>query len=86
MGRLASVILVLSFLAHGARAQAVDPAPPTRDSITVAAGQQYEAGGLFTAFMGQGYRSLWTTPIRVPVADLSHWRAPRWGTTSYVTG
>jgi len=24
-------------------------------------------------FMGRGYRNLWTTPIRVPVADLAQW-------------
>ena len=77
MGRLASVILVLSFLAHGAKAQAVDPAPPTRDSITVAAGQQYEAGGLLTDFRGKVYRSLMITGSRGPVAELSHWPATR---------
>ena len=73
MRLFASVVLAFLLLAPGASAQAGDPAPPTRDSMTVVAGQQYEAGGLFTAFMGQGYRSLWTTPIRVPVADLSRW-------------
>jgi len=60
-------------LAPRLSAQAGGPPPPTRDSATVVSGEQYEAGGLFMTFMGRGYRNLWTTPIRVPVADLAQW-------------
>ncbi len=73
MRRFVSVVLACSLLAPSLSAQAGGPAPPTSDSVTVVSGQQYEAGGLFMTFMGRGYRDLWTTPIRVPVADLSLW-------------
>lgn len=41
------------------------------DSVLVTPGAQYTAGPVYRAFMGSGHRALWTTPIRVPVADLS---------------
>ena len=69
-GRLALALLAWGILATGLGAQ-VDPPPlPTEDAVTVVPGARYQAGGLFTSMMGQGYRRLWTTPIRVPVADL----------------
>jgi hypothetical protein len=43
-------------------------APP--DSVTVVAGPHYEAGAFHRWLFGSGYRSLWTTPVRVPVLDL----------------
>ena len=73
VGRFASAVLACSLLAPPLSAQAGGPAPPPRDSITVVSGGEYGAGGLFKAFMGSGYRDLWTTPIRVPVADLARW-------------
>ena len=73
MCRFTSVVLALLMLAPRLSAQAGGPPPPTRDSATVVSGEQYEAGGLFMTFMGRGYRNLWTTPIRVPVADLAQW-------------
>ena len=57
-------------LASGVMAQVPDPVPPPGDSVSVAPGAQYSAGPLYRAFMGSGYRDLWTTPVRVPVADL----------------
>ena len=69
----ASVVLALALLAPGLSAQVGGPPPPTRDSATVVSGEQYAAGGLFMTFMGRGYRNLWTTPIKVPVADLATW-------------
>jgi hypothetical protein len=51
-------------------AQVPDPVPPPGEFVTVAPGAQYSAGPLYRALMGSGYRDLWTTPIRVPVADL----------------
>jgi hypothetical protein len=35
-----------------------------------APGRQYRAGGLHSLLLGREYRSLWTTPITVPVLDL----------------
>jgi hypothetical protein len=40
------------------------------DTVMVAPGAQYGAGPVYRWLMGTGYRDLWTTPIRVPVADL----------------
>ena len=50
-------------------AQVVPPPPPGTDSVTVTPGA-YRASAFYAWLMGGGYRSLWTTPIRVPVADL----------------
>lgn len=52
-------------------AQVVPPPPPGTPTVTVTPGAAYEAGSLYRTLLGGGYRSLWTTPIRVPVADLS---------------
>ena len=73
MRRFASGVLAFSMLAAWLSAQVGGHSPPASDSVTVVSGQQYEAGDLFMTFMGRGYRDLWTTPIRVPVADLSRW-------------
>ncbi len=43
------------------------------DSVTVVPGAQYRAGGLHRFFFGTRYRELWTTPIRVPVLDLTRY-------------
>ena len=45
--------------------------PLLPDSTVIVPGPHYEAGGLYRAFMGAGYRDLWTTGIKVPIADLS---------------
>jgi len=50
-------------------AQVVPPPPPGTDSATVMPGD-YGAGGFYSGLMGSGHRLLWTTPIRVPVANL----------------
>ena len=47
-----------------------NPPQPGADSVTVTPGAAYSASGLYSLLMGHGHRSLWTTPIRVPVADL----------------
>jgi hypothetical protein len=56
-----------------AYAQTRQPPPPrvaSKDSVTLAAGPRYEASGFSRFFLGNTYRDLWTTPIRVPVLDL----------------
>lgn len=40
------------------------------DSVTVVPGAQYRAGDLQSWLLGDRYRELWTTPIRVPVLNL----------------
>jgi len=47
------------------------PARGAAQSDTVVTpGARYEAGGFRSFFAGAGYRALWATPIRVPLADL----------------
>ena len=50
------------------RAQAKDARPG--QTVVVAAGTHYKAGGLHRLFLGDDYRDLWTMPIRVEVLDL----------------
>jgi surface antigen Omp85-like protein len=46
-------------------------AQPASDStVLVRSGPKYGAGGIHQFFFGQAWRELWTTPIRVPVANL----------------
>lgn len=40
-------------------------------TVTVAVAPEFAVGGFYKLWFGQGYRKLWTTPITVPVLDLS---------------
>ncbi len=63
----------LSIGAPSIRAQSTPrpiSSPSPVDSVTLAAGPQYRAGDLHRFFWGNNYRTLWTTPIRVPVLNL----------------
>lgn len=62
---LAAVLALTA--ATGLNAQQFAP----RESVTVVPGAQYKAGGIHRLFFGSHYRSLWLTPIRVPVLRLS---------------
>ena len=70
-------IACVAVLATNARAQAplrpvLDPPPaPGSGPQVVTAGPEYEAGALRRFFLGDGYRDLWTTPVRAPVLDLA---------------
>src|SRR5438046_164997 len=44
-------------------------APTGAESVTVAAGSDYQARWLHRWFFGDTYRDLWATPFRVPVLD-----------------
>jgi hypothetical protein len=71
---LAALAVAVSPLACGgarASAQVVPPPPVGADSATVVPAETYSAGGFYRWLAGSGYRDLWTTPIVVPVADLS---------------
>lgn len=41
-----------------------------RDTVTVVPGARYDAGWMKRWLLGDHYRTLWTTPLRVPVLDL----------------
>jgi hypothetical protein len=70
-GTAVAVLLVLGSLPRPAAAQLKPAPPPESDSVSIAAGAQYEAGGLHQFFFGNSYRDLWKTPVRVPVLDLA---------------
>lgn len=63
-------LVVLGFT-RPAAAQLQHAPSPDDDSVSVAPGAQYAAGGLHQFFFGKSYRSLWKTPLRVPVLDLA---------------
>src|SRR5512140_1129630 len=67
-------ILVVLGGALSASAQEIPPAAPgARGGTTavVVAGRRYAAGPLQRWFLGSTYRTVWTTPVRVDVLDLS---------------
>jgi hypothetical protein len=41
-----------------------------KDSVTVVPSTAYKAGGLHRSILGDNYRDLWATPVKVPVLDL----------------
>jgi hypothetical protein len=57
---LAAAAFFISGFAAALPAQTVEQAP----------GKQFQAGGVYRFFFGNGYRKLWTTPIEVPLLDL----------------
>jgi Omp85 superfamily domain len=69
MSKHASLIAVLTGLvlimpsAAGAQEQ-------TQPQVTIVPGPQYEAGWFGRLLLGDNWRGLWTTPVRVPVLDL----------------
>ncbi len=44
--------------------------PQSQDSVTVVAGPEYSIGGFGRFFLGDQWREVWATPLRVPVLDL----------------
>ena len=46
------------------------PADGRAQEVTVVPGPDYDASGFARFWLGDGWRSLWLTPVRVPVLDL----------------
>ena len=67
---MAGSVLVLAMLPMETFAQMTPPPAPGVDSVSVAPGAHYAAGGLHQFFFGNEYRTLWKTPVRVPVLVL----------------
>src|SRR5215203_3023577 len=61
---ITTAALIAPALAEG---QGVEPA----EQLTIVAGAEYEAGGLKKKLLGSNWRSLWVTPVTVPVWDFS---------------
>lgn len=53
-----------------AQSQASRAPLPAIDSVTVVPGARYEEGGWTRFWLGDNWRDVWTTPIRVPVLDI----------------
>ena len=74
--RLSALLAVTLAGASAAAAQSREPRQPppppivSHDSVTVAASPRYASTGFKRFFLGDTYRDLWTTPVRVPVVDL----------------
>ena len=46
------------------------PVASAQETKVVTVGPEYAAGGAQRFWLGDGYRELWTTPVRLPVLDL----------------
>lgn len=55
-----------------ANAQSASTAVIGRESVTVVAGPDYQAGGFHRKLLGDNYREVWLAPIKVPVLDLKN--------------
>jgi hypothetical protein len=66
LARRISLSIATLMMGSGLAAQS----PSTRVDTLQAPGPGYGAGGLHQFFLGKEYRSLWTTPVSVPVLDL----------------
>ena len=69
-----SVVLMVPALAGAQTREHHQPAPPrvkSTDSVTIAASPRYASTGFKRFFLGDTYRDLWTTPIRVPVLSMT---------------
>jgi hypothetical protein len=68
------VLTLVAALVAGAPWSAVaqNPGPRNigRDSVVVVPAEIYKAGGFHRFLLGDNYRDLWATPIKVPVLDL----------------
>ena len=68
MKKQLSALLALSLLAAPASLHAQSAA-----TATATAGPEYDDGGLKRSLFGEGWRSLWATPVRVPVFDFGRY-------------
>ncbi len=64
------VVLFATFLFTTLQGQVVPLPGPGSNAVTVVASEDCGSSRLYAALAGRGYRTLWTTPIQVPVADL----------------
>ena len=64
------VLLLAPLCAGELHGQVFPPPPPGTDSATVIASEDCGSNPIYASLAGRGYRVLWTTPTRFPVADL----------------
>jgi hypothetical protein len=69
--RLATTLLLGSTAPSSAQTVAQGGAgPEALQAMDTTLGERYRAGGLHRFLFGTRYRTLWTTPVRVPILDL----------------
>ena len=51
--------------------QDVDPAHGQAGTRTIVAGKEFDRSGAWRYWFGDGYRKAWTTPVELPVLDLT---------------
>src|SRR5258705_13965441 len=70
------IVLTLVAALVASVSSAVAQNPPARnlgrDSVVVVPGEIYKAGSFHRFMLGDNYRDLWTTPIKVPVLELQN--------------
>ncbi len=64
------MVVLLTVVATRIHAQSTMPAVGDT-AATVTAGAHYDVGSLTRTLLGEGWRSVWTTPVRVPVFNMS---------------
>jgi hypothetical protein len=64
------IILVMCASQSSAAQVASDLPPLGHDSVTIVAGPDYAAGSFHRQLLGDNYRDVWATRIRVPILDL----------------
>jgi hypothetical protein len=62
--------LLLGIILSVAGGTSLGAQQPESGRVTQAAGPRYQAGGLHRFLFGREYRSLWTTPVSLPLLDL----------------
>jgi hypothetical protein len=62
-------VLQLTLSPVSALAQGASAPPATKDTV-LPASEKYKAGGFHRFLLGDNYRDLWATPIKVPILDL----------------
>ena len=65
-----SVVALTALASFGVGAQSTKKQPASKDTVVVKAFGHYGASGFHRMMLGDGYRDVWGTPIKVPVLDL----------------
>ena len=66
-----AIATVMTLLTSISAEGQTSPRPPPRSDTTMAASDEYRAGGLHRTMLGANYRDLWETPITVPFLNLT---------------
>jgi hypothetical protein len=68
--RIGAAVAVTALASFAVGAQSAKKHPASKDSVVVKANGRYGAGQFHRKMLGDTYRDVWGTPIKVPVLDL----------------